>query len=330
MISILISAYKTAPYIEECLDSIASQDYFKDGRHKYEILVGIDNDPDVDDKLYKIYKKYKNLRIFYMEKNVGTYVVFNTLLQYAKGDRILRFDSDDIAKPHLISSIIDFDEDVIQFKFENKYESGYLDDLPGTQIPDGVALINKSVFDKYGAYQDWRCAADTEFLTRLKGKISIRKVREELFYRRIWDGSLTQQEETGRFSGLRNSYRKKIYSKKLEPKIETKVTSCLEINYDNVGLKIDDDNDLEKYYFEKFKKYFVLKEDEPKEVIKEIEVIKEVIKEVEVQVPIPKSEYEKELNIYSQLSPRDKEIREEKYLLRQILNVLLMINEKIK
>lgn len=42
------------------------------------------------------------------------------------------------------------------------------------------------------------------------------------------------------------------------------------------------------------------------------------------------NDYEKELQMYSKLTPRDKEVREEKYLLRQILNVLLMINEKIK
>lgn len=332
MVSIIISAYNSSEFIEQCLDSFMDQDY-----QKFEILLGIDADQELVNKMSEIHSRYKNLRVFLMKENVGTYVTFNTLLKYAKGNRILRFDSDDIPKENLLSTIIKYDTDVVQFKFEEINEGGDPGNLPGEKYPDGVVLVKKSIFKKYGAYRPWRITSDTEFLRRLKGIISIHKINSPLFYRRVHPNSLTQLPETKQGSSLRASLTKIIYKDKLEPKIETTVTECQELFFK------DETPTLVPYLYEELQKYQSKiisyenqqeKLDEELEKFKqetydEIENLKEQNEDLKSKLDFkPTSNYEEEYKRYSVLSPRDKEIQEEKHYLKQILNMLIMIYEK--
>ena len=82
MISILIPAYKTQDYIEECLDSIVSQNYLNDV--EYEIIVGIDACKETFDKIINIRNKYEKLVIVKMDTHSGLFITLNTLLTIAK------------------------------------------------------------------------------------------------------------------------------------------------------------------------------------------------------------------------------------------------------
>lgn len=211
-ISIIVTAYKSQDYIEECLDSIENQIYFKDN-DDFEVLVGVDNCHDTLNKLKEISYKYRNLRIFMMNSNMGTYVTSNTLLDLVQYENILRFDSDDIMKNNMISEIILFtDYDIIKFKNNDFHIDVKKCSNNSNIFPDGVVLFKKNVFDLAGGYMPWRCAADTELLTRISDKFKIIKLDKYLYYRRVHDNSLTNKKDTGYNSELRDEYENKINS----------------------------------------------------------------------------------------------------------------------
>jgi len=218
-ISILVTAYKSQKYIEECLNSIENQTYFKN-YDNYEILVGVDGCYDTLYELLRIRKKYRNLHIYMMKNNRGTYITTNTLLSIANFNKIIRFDSDDIMKPELIQRIIEesYGFDIVRFGYDNF--GNYTNNV--FHFPHGVALYKRSVFDLAGGYKDWLCAADTELLNRISGIVKIKELKERLFLRRQHNDSLTNRPDTKFGSELRESYRKLIIKTsniKIEPVI---------------------------------------------------------------------------------------------------------------
>ena len=148
-VSIIITAYHTEKFIEECLDSIASQTWFKN-HDSWEIILGIDHCETTLEKVKEIMPKYRNLRVFYNTENVGTYITSNTLINKAKYARILRFDSDDIMKDDMVENMMSAMSTVngcklVQCYYENfpKKENGRNRD-----VAHGVSLCKKSVFVK--------------------------------------------------------------------------------------------------------------------------------------------------------------------------------------
>jgi glycosyltransferase involved in cell wall biosynthesis len=233
-ISILITAYNVYDYIEDCLDSVVNQTYFKDNDN-YEILLGIDSCKKTLDKVLSISHRYKNLRIFMMNNNKGTYVTTNTLLDLAKYDNILRFDSDDIMCNNLVETVLKYNNefDIIRFlyfTFEDNIENTYIKNV---RYPHGVALFNKKVFDSCGGYQNWICAADTELLKRTSNFFKIKLLNDRLFNRRIHDDSLTQSNNTGGNSDIRLGYEKLIREYCVDENIFIKKTVNKYIEYKN-------------------------------------------------------------------------------------------------
>ena len=190
-ISIIITAWQTQDYIEECLDSIENQTYFIN--NNYEILIGVDACQNTLNKLLEIRHKYRNLKIFMMDNNMGTYVTTNTLLSLIKFENILRFDSDDIMKPEMINEIMYYvnDYDLIQFgfsKFNNNFNNVY---DAGFSYANGCIFYKKTIFDIAGGYQNWVCGADTELLNRIKKHVKHGIINKRLFYLRVHKNSLT-------------------------------------------------------------------------------------------------------------------------------------------
>lgn len=210
-ISIIITAYNTKNYIEDCLDSIENQTYFIDNE-KFEVLVGIDNCSETLEELKKIKHKYRNLRVFMMDSNKGTYVTSNTLIDLTKYTNIIRFDSDDIMKPEMVEIISDYINkfDVIKFGYDNFYDTVNNIEPSRFHFPHGVVLYKKEIFDKFGGYQNWQCAADTEFLVRINKHVKITEISKRLFLRRQHNESLTRKFDTQYGSALRNNYKELI------------------------------------------------------------------------------------------------------------------------
>lgn len=223
-ISIIITAWQTQDYIEECLDSIETQTYFKNN-HYFEVLVGIDNCSQTLNKILKIRHKYRNLRILMMNSNQGTYVTSNTLLNLIRYDNIIRFDSDDIMKPWMIEKIMLYVDNYDFIKFGYNTFIGNTSQLIRNKFyfPHGVVLYKKKIFDMAGGYQNWKCAADTELMTRIKPYVKIKEIEERLFWRRQHENSLTKNNDTKHGSSLRIYY-KSLIGRHTDVKIE-KITN---------------------------------------------------------------------------------------------------------
>jgi len=238
--SIIITAYQTQDFIEECLDSIENQTYFKNN-NDFEVLVGIDYCKDTFNKVNEIKDKYRNLHIYMMSENRGTYITTNTLLDFVKYENIIRFDSDDIMCSNLIETVLNNkrDNDIIKLGYV-EMKNGVIND--NIIVESGIIFFKKSVIDNIaGGYKPWVCAADTELIKRLDNKVKISEIKEKLFYRRIHDNSLTNRLDTGYNSSIRLEYTNQIksYYNDDEVKIERIVND----------IRKNDFNKKEKYNF---------------------------------------------------------------------------------
>lgn len=102
LVSIIIPAYNTEDYIEECIESILNQTYIY-----LEIIIINDGS---DDKTGEICQKYADIdkRIKYIEeRNGGVSKARNVGLRMAKGDYITFVDSDDTISPIYVELLLD-------------------------------------------------------------------------------------------------------------------------------------------------------------------------------------------------------------------------------
>jgi len=214
ILSIIIPTFNNTDYINECLSSIIKSIKSLD----CEILVGIDN---CEDTLNLIkYKTFDSrIRFFFFQKNVGPYIVKNTLVKNSNSDTILFFDSDDVMCEHMIEEILRLQSfnDFVRPKYVNF--SGVIPTNNnqinnGKLFGEGVFSIKKSIFLTMNGFEEWRTSADTEFMNRLykNGRKSI-NTPTVLFYRRIHEDSLTQSKQTGYGSRVRTDYNNLIRNK---------------------------------------------------------------------------------------------------------------------
>lgn len=208
-ISIIITAYQTQDYIEECLDSIENQSYFKHNDN-YEVLLGIDACEETLNKVLQIKHKYRNLKVFMMKENKGTYIASNTLIYNTKYENILRFDSDDKMSEHMIRDSIPYIKkyNLLRYKFKDISSDGKIKNDKIKRHANGVILVKKYIFEKMGGYQPWLCSADTELLVRGKKLFKERKIDNAFFYRRVHGKSLSKNYIDG--SDIRKRYHELI------------------------------------------------------------------------------------------------------------------------
>ena len=190
MISVIIPAYKAKNYIDECIASIKGD---------CEILIGVDG----CDETYNHIKHLDN--VFYFQRNMGPYIIKNTLVDVAKHENILFFDSDDVMCEGVIDHVCKSLEtsDYVKLNYTN-----FQDKIrPGQVMNDAVIAIKKSVFNALNGFHSWKCGADTEFAYRLKyNNIKEGKIDELCYYRRLHGENLTMRKETGHGSPVRSEY----------------------------------------------------------------------------------------------------------------------------
>jgi glycosyltransferase involved in cell wall biosynthesis len=191
MTSVIIPAYKATKYIDECLASIKGD---------CEILIGV----DACEETYNHIKHLDN--VFYFTKNVGPYIIKNTLIDIAKHDNILFFDSDDVMAEGTIEK---FNEAIQNNDYVKLNYVNFTDKIntSGQMMNDAVIGIKKSVINSLNGFYPWKCGADTELDHRLKYNHLKYKVLEGVsYYRRLHGENLTMRKETGHGSAIRNEY----------------------------------------------------------------------------------------------------------------------------
>lgn len=242
-VSVCLTAWKTAEFIEQCLDSIERQTYFKDF-NDYEILLGIDGCQETLGKVKSIMGKYRNLRVFMMESNCGTYVTCNTMMSMAKYDWFLRFDTDDLMMPEMIETMFakKGGASLVTITVQNFFliDSHHRK----TCKAHGIHLVSAELFRKVNGYKAWTCSADSDFLSRCKKFGKSITLSETLMMRRVQPNSLTISKETAFGNPIRSKYRRIIettdYSKASNCINESIVTgSCDEISRCDAEFALD-------------------------------------------------------------------------------------------
>lgn len=229
-ISIIITAYKVDKYIEECLDSFSRQSYFMD-HDNYEIILGIDACEQTLNKVKAIIHKYNKITIFYFSENKGTYIVSNTLASFSKYDHLLRFDSDDIALPNMITTLMNNSKsEILLMKFQ-RYDTVSRRLSPiSDEGARGCIFVPTDFFLSVGGFMPWRISADSEFLIRVKNNINIKTLSVSLFhYRKNHGYSATINPETKMGSKMRNDYRQ-MHNNNYNSKI-VKIDFVINSNY---------------------------------------------------------------------------------------------------
>ena len=93
LISVIMSTYNSEETVKKSIESIISQSY-----QNFELLIIDDASTDNTFKIISPYKaKYKNIKIFQNQKNIGLTKCLNILLEKTQGEYIARQDDDDIS-----------------------------------------------------------------------------------------------------------------------------------------------------------------------------------------------------------------------------------------
>jgi len=210
-ISIVIPTYKNTKFLEECIRSVIRS---ANKCSNFEILLGIDNCQDTL-KLISISNIFSNkyIKLYFFSKNVGPYIIRNTLTQKATYENILFFDSDDIMMENTIETLLEKIQDIeiVKFKFYNFYDEKDYKDIENLQISSifahGLFLIKKNKFLSMNGFFGWKFAADAEFEERCVGNNhSVLRLDVPLFYRRYHGYNLTRRPDTGVGSQSRDEY----------------------------------------------------------------------------------------------------------------------------
>lgn len=241
-LSICITAYKSVQYIKKTLDSIYLQDWFIN-HNDWEVIIGVDGCEETLNKIKSIQGLYKNMRVFMMDHNVGTYITSNTIIKKAKYDWILRFDSDDIMVPGAIRELMKVTNQCDVCRFQryrmNESETEYSDCDKYHMV--GCCLFKKSIWDEFGGYKPWSCSADSDLI---RGRVShfckVMMLEKKLIYYRISGNSLTNNPDTNLQSDVRKRYldvvQKEIkngFKKREDAYIQCETTDCYEVFSDS-------------------------------------------------------------------------------------------------
>jgi glycosyltransferase involved in cell wall biosynthesis len=207
-ISIIIPTYNNVEFLPDCFNSILKS--IKD--LDCEVLIGIDSCKKTMDYIKKN-KFDRRFKFYFFEKNLGPYVIKNTLVSIASSSKILFFDSDDVMLEHMIPEIIDSLDNFKMYKpmyfdFKNENEIKNINtNIKTNKLGEGVFAINKEIFLDFNGFEGWRCAADSDFMARFyKKNIKFYVGKTISFLRRIHPNSLTVHPETNLSSKLRAYY----------------------------------------------------------------------------------------------------------------------------
>lgn len=225
-VSVLISAYKSYDFIEKCLDSISNQDYEGD----YEIIVGIDGCKKTLKKLNEIKHKYKNFSYYYSNKNVGKYIISNSLILKAKHDIITIFDSDDVMYNNHLSYNIDL------LKYNANFVTALaviMTEKPQVKKTYGIIFLNKKTILELNGYHKYRCGCDSGLINRLKKYGLILTISDKPTMNRCYyDNNLTRSKKYGMNSKYRNNVWGKMKNEK-SPILKEMKTTPLTFMYDS-------------------------------------------------------------------------------------------------
>jgi GT2 family glycosyltransferase len=169
------------------------------------IILGVDACPATSAVLTK-----NKIPHYYSHKNVGHYVMRNSMIALHPADVIGYFDADDKMLPLYVSETIkNIDKTGVVMCAKYNCDQN-LRTKSGAVVENGGAMsfINRA-WQAVGGFCNYRAAADTDFLRRLEmAGFKIYKIPQGLYYRRSHPNALTKRSDTG----MGSEYRRKIWA----------------------------------------------------------------------------------------------------------------------
>lgn len=105
IVSIVIPGYRHAPYLRERIESVLCQDY-----EDFEVIMLDDCSPDASAEIMLSYKDHPHVsHVVINERNSGnTFLQWQKGIELAKGDYIWIAESDDVASPRFLSTLMSY------------------------------------------------------------------------------------------------------------------------------------------------------------------------------------------------------------------------------
>jgi len=198
--AVIIAAYNADKYILDCYESVKNQIPIPE--YEIDIRVGVDGCQKTADVLRRA-----GIPFYWSDKNVGAYIMRNSLIYLKPADVYSYFDADDEMFDDYLKTVLSLNADAVMTAKINCNEN--LKPIQGARIEKGGAItFTHEVLDRLGGFYGVRCAADTDFMYRIgMAGYSIFDIKEPLYYRRRHPESLTKRKDTG----IGSHYRKKVW-----------------------------------------------------------------------------------------------------------------------
>ena len=200
LISVMMPTYNNAKYIKQAIESIYAQNY-----DNIEIIVVDDGSTD---NTKEIVQQYKDIKYFYIEHK-GIPFARNLVLEKSKGEYIAILDSDDYWLPEKLNTQMQYfkehpDCEIVFTKFKNIIDNEKIrndritineknrEEKEKKYLP--TALIKKSLFEKYGVFdEDFQTGEDSELMFRFeKNGVNLNHyVATILYIRRLHGNNIT-------------------------------------------------------------------------------------------------------------------------------------------
>lgn len=236
LVSILVPCFNHKSFLMDCLNSITNQDY-----ENIELLIC--DDCSTDDSYNMILsckqqleKRFKNVFILKNDINSGITKSLNRMLALSSGVYIKIIASDDAMKTNAISSMVNYLEENQDIDFATcngikvtedqhypNFESKLLvyetkPNLSSNQLFEKVArhneifapgaIVRRSVYDKYGWYDEDIKIEDLEYWLRIlkDGNVKVGFIDDKLIYYRISQQSMTSMVNNNRLAQRRRTF----------------------------------------------------------------------------------------------------------------------------
>jgi glycosyltransferase involved in cell wall biosynthesis len=212
--SVIVPAFNSELFIGRCLRSLLNQSVNND---TYEIII-ID-DGSTDRTSYAITQfcdPYESLiKVLTNEKNIGLPASLNKGILSAKGEYIVRVDSDDYVSSHFIEFLTyyldsNLNADAVACDYVTMDDNeNIISRFDSSTMPVGCGIMfHKHQLIDCGLYDpEFLCHEEREFRFRFEKKYNIEHLRLPLYRYREHENSITKNNE------LMQQYKKKLISK---------------------------------------------------------------------------------------------------------------------
>ncbi|MFM7234894.1 MAG: glycosyltransferase family A protein [Flavobacteriales bacterium] len=213
MVSLIITTYNYAQYVERAIRSALDQSLPQD---QYEIIVVNDNSTDHTARILENYTQ--DVRVFNMEENMGLAGARNLGIKKAKGQFVVFLDADDyIHRETLRMQKIFLEEnnklDAVAVDYYLVDERGkHLEHVSSAEKPIACGIMfRKDFLFNIGLYdEDFRAREEEDLRIRWNNKYNIHNIVLPLYRYRMHDHNLTKNSnEMGKHLEMLNNKHKR-------------------------------------------------------------------------------------------------------------------------